>query len=170
MKVIKFEPKNYYTCQGCHREFISSGVGTIVPGFLPVCSRRCEFKVIYKFFSNMDIPDKNLEFIQKTIEKKENIGEFRRHTAVFVLTKHYMKKGLSSINIVRQLDKDKKLLTNNLTIRQVDKTNPPYVIGGLSTVLSNNLSSQGSLGLSNLSKESNSNVVENKQKDLKLWF
>ncbi len=78
----------------------------------------------------------------KNPANERKIGQEHKNTdldinkAVFELTKYYIKLNLSSITLIGQVDKTSNKGTNKLTNGQVDRTNPHYVIGGLSTYLS----------------------------------
>ncbi len=101
-----FTPKLEYTCQSCGKTFISIGKDgknkelLCEVGVKPVCSSNCEFKIIYKLVTLCEFSNENLIKMLRlkgVLIKKE---EFNRNTALFEITKHYAKIGLSNIKAI----------------------------------------------------------------------
>lgn len=136
METLIPEIKNYYSCQNCGSLFYLEEPVKIIEMLQPVCSKRCEFGLIYKFIEKMEYSDEILEIFQKIVEKKDKIEYFSRQKAIYSLSKSYEKVGLSNIKVVWTLDKDKNDWTNNLTEGTLDMISPPIVIGGMSNDLS----------------------------------
>ena len=135
MKVIEFVPKNVYTCQGCFREFSTQKEFIIEPFLSPVCSKKCEFIVIYNWVENMNYSDETLELMQRIVENKDKIEEFNRRKAILSISKHYQKVGLQGI-FHWTSDIGQELLDKKPDNETLDINIPPYVIGGMSNVLS----------------------------------
>lgn len=137
MKVIDFEPENVYVCQNCFREFKTDKIFVIEPGFYPICSKKCEFELIYLIIEKLDYSNETLELMQKNIEKKDKIEPFNRQRAILSISKYYAKLGLSSIKCLWTLDIRHKQLDKETDNWTLDIDFPPYVIGGNVQSLSN---------------------------------
>jgi len=135
MKVTELKILSTYSCQGCFQDFKTKFEIVIEPFIWPVCSKRCEFKVIYRIIKHIGFSDKTLELMQKIVEKKEDIDEFTRHRAIFVITKHYANIGLSSIKVI--WTRDRQLFGQTRVGQKWTKgqQNPPYVNRGVVPVL-----------------------------------
>lgn len=131
MKIIEVVPKNTYTCQGCLKEFKTMQEYHIEPSVYPVCSKRCEYKVIYRLISWCRYEDKTLELMQKIVEKKDKIEQFSRQKAIFSITKHYAKIGLASIKWIGTRDRTRNEGTKKRTKGQRDKNSPPIEYRGI---------------------------------------
>tara|TARA_Y100000310_G_C20430519_1_gene691236 strand:- start:315 stop:824 length:510 start_codon:yes stop_codon:yes gene_type:complete len=136
MKTIQIKPKNNYICQNCKNNFISEEIHQITQEFYPVCSKKCEFSIIYKMIVKSAFSDENLKKMLKILSLEEKNGLFNRQEAIFRLTKVYSKIGLSSITYIGTIGQDKKSKDKKAVQGTRDNENPPYVIGGLSPVLS----------------------------------
>lgn len=105
------EIKNEYTCQSCKNTFISTRDFKIEQDIWPVCSKKCEFKVIYMLINKCEFSNENLEFMAKNSRFYDEKQEFDRHKALFAIYKYYSNIGLSNIKYIGTLDKDKKIGT-----------------------------------------------------------
>ncbi len=157
MKIYDITPLNTYNCQGCFQDFKTDQKYIIEIEFYPVCSKRCEFKVIYRWIKLLSISDENLEFMQKTIEKKDKIIEFNRQKAIFSITKHYANIGLANIKVMGQWDRTKKEGTKKGMMGQWDITSPPIEYRGMSHGMSHPYSKPCP-------------ITKTKSKVLKKWF
>jgi len=134
MKIQEVIPKSTYTCQCCDNTFVSYGDLKIETNIWPVCSKKCEFKVIYKLLKMCELSDENLGIMAKNT-KVYNVNQpFTRHNALFAICKYYSKIGLSNIKCLWTLDMDKKIRTKRCP-HNMDKSNGHYPpIGGMSNV------------------------------------
>lgn len=122
----------WYSCQNnsCGQIFRLKNAARIDVGFYPVCSSKCGFKVIYNFLKKNEFEDKILLEMQLIAEKKEEIKEFSRQNALYSIAKYYSKIGLSKIKFILGTGQGFVQMDKSLTSGQMDKLNPPYIIGG----------------------------------------
>lgn len=161
MNILTPEIKNYYSCQFCGLIFISIKEETIEKNIYPVCCSRCNFMIVYTTIKNIGFNDEILEFMQKRIEKKEKIIDFKRQQAIFIITKFYLRKGLASINIIGTLDKDKVETDKKSDNGTMGQEFPPYRIGGIVPVPVPSFSNQSNLV---------SCPIKDSKGGLKKWF
>jgi len=114
MIVLNVEVPNFYTCQGCKNVFQTKEEYTFELDVWPVCSSKCKFLVVYHLISKLNFSDEELLEIQKNVEKKEEIKDFKRHSAIYSITKFYSNIDLSSISIHGTWDRTNKVGTNEL--------------------------------------------------------
>lgn len=111
-KIYDVKIYDSYTCQFCHKDFRSTTTLKIYPGYLPVCSKRCEFRLIYNTIARQGYSDETLQEMQGTLQINQQEGGFNRLNALFAISKYYAKIGLSNIIIIGTRDRDMKTGTN----------------------------------------------------------
>lgn len=115
IKEIPIKINNYYTCQYCKKDFIINESKKIEEDISPVCSSRCSFMIVFNYINNQAYSDENLKIMQGIIENKDEILDFSRKNAIFIITKYYMKMGFPNIKFIGQWDKINKDETKNLS-------------------------------------------------------
>lgn len=96
MKILEISLPEIYSCQFCGKVFTLKEPVQIIKSLFPVCSQRCKFNVVFHFLDRA-FDNEDLEFMHKKVKKYDEKTEFKRNTALFEITKHYMKWDLSSI-------------------------------------------------------------------------
>lgn len=154
---------NTYSCQyvECQKTFNSSKEEIIQPGFYPVCSSICGFRMIYNFIKNQLFEDQTLLEMQQIAEKKGKILNFKRNDALYSIAKFYSKRGLSNITFILGI---RQPLSNDLTLSNdlpIDKTQSSIYIDDVSNGLSNGCQ---------FDKHPSCQIILQKLGGLKKWF
>lgn len=100
-----------YTCNICQKEFrIKEDLDLT---FLVICSKKCEFKFIFRLIKKQQYSKENYELLLNIIGKEQQNKEFNENLAIYEITKYYQKRVLSNIKTHKlcrdkgQDDKDK---------------------------------------------------------------
>jgi len=122
---------NEYTCQGCQQLFKTKEDYKIEWGFWPVCSKRCEFKVIYNFIKKQDFDDNTLLEMWKIATKNDNIEELDKKSALFDISRFYVKQGLANIKFIIGSGQTIVQRDKELTSGTSGQETPPYIYKGV---------------------------------------
>lgn len=138
MKINSIIPCNSYTCQVCSLDFFvrPNEEFIINPGISPLCSKRCVFRLYYKFFSEYSKKQLiDLSIVLK-IEKINGLSPLSpnldRNVLIFTVTKKYPKLSFSSINNLGTKGQGQKNRDKNGLKGQRDRDNNPLCNKGLS--------------------------------------
>lgn len=164
INITTLEVPNYYTCQACGNLFESKEDCIIELEVWPICCSRCRFSVIYNLLSKMNFSDEELIEMQKNIEKIAEIKDFKRHSALYSISKHYCTIDLSSITIHGTWDRTNIHGTNELAKSRDKNMGHHPLIRGVSFV---------PLSQETILPEAQNvpTLVSNKKKEgISLWF
>lgn len=147
-----------YSCQICGRDFVC-GYTRIEPNWHPVCSRKCNFLAIYRFIQKQEFGAKILELWLKILHLDTKNEEFTLQNAEFRVTKFFINKGLSSVDLIGTRDKTKMRQTNSDNEGTKGQHFPPYEIGGVVPV-----------PVPKFEKNEGTNLVPKTKAGLQKWF
>jgi hypothetical protein len=86
---LNIKPQNFYSCQFCGTHFQGAENLRIIQGLTPLCSKRCEFRLIYKTLSAY--PNQELK-IMWSFAYEDKPLPLTRNEGLFELTKFFANK------------------------------------------------------------------------------